>query len=160
MKILLTIISVLCVFATGAQAQEKFKAEDLNNMCVNEMNSQQLSGVDIPEYCSCLSTRLARHGNKLEHTDGERARTQAMNDLQPCFDKHMRPTVSTLCQNMNQQFRAEKQKIKIDCSCYYDSMLDSFSSVWASNMMSVPMTPEMQQQLVKQGITKCMKEMP
>lgn len=146
----------LCAGIPVAQAGEK----EITAMCVSELNKQDQMGIDVPAYCSCLGGRLARHEGKLTNSDGQRVRTQVINDLAPCFDKHMKPPVTNLCNGFNEQMSAQKQKVKMDCSCYYSKVIDNFGAAWAGNLTNAPVSAEDQAAMAQAAVAGCARELP
>ena len=162
MKYLTVFLSVMVLFtAVPSVAQEApVTPEGIKAMCVDELSKQDQMGIDVQKYCSCLGTRLSRHTGKLEHTDGERVRKQVINDLGPCFDEHMKPPVMALCSGFNDKMAAEKQKVKMDCGCYYSKVVDNFGSAWAKNLSNEPVPAEEQAMLAQEAVANCARELP
>lgn len=155
------ILAVCCMGGSAiAQAPAQQGEAGITSMCITEMSKQDQLGIDVKKYCSCLGGRLARHENKLEHTDGTRTRQQVMNDLTPCFDDHMKAPVMNLCKGFNDKMAAEKQKVKMDCGCYYSKMVDNFSNAWAQNLANTPATADEQAMLAQQAVASCARDLP
>lgn len=167
MKKILAAVLAICLWVGAAHAQtqatESTEAQ-LTRMCVADIERQsadsKLDGLDANKYCTCMGKRLARHEGKLEHTDGENTRKQVVNDMTPCLDEHMRPPLLALCSDFNKRAKDEKQKIKVDCNCYYKNMVTMFGDIWSKNLTNQPLAEAEQKTRMESAIQTCVKETP
>jgi hypothetical protein len=154
---LLTMAMALIVLSTGVTFAQSPDKEGIAQMCLAEASQIGQLVKNPQQYCSCIGQRLDRHVSKLEHMDGARVRKQVMDDLRPCFDDHMKPAIQSACNEMNIKLSTSGEKMKLDCGCYYNNMLETFSAAWAGNLTNQSLSEEQQKALIEQGVIRCAK---